>query len=629
MGEQETKIEPFCISKLTDVIDHHVLELIQIGFSESLQAPMTIVMKEGDQYVRIPAYEYKKSWTEFCKYLRSFEKGNELCVECSKEHIREIIENNLQEVEKPWYICHAGLIDLIIPITVGGKVVAGFVGGQKRLKGSKYFDENPNKSIQKLATEIDGLDTNRLLQLKQQVPEMTEEEIKAYVKGHSEVVKCISELATIRFETSRDLQKHLLFEEVISSFRDHRGEPHFSKEILLKVIEMIAKFSLMEWGMFLSDTHRELDVMYPMAEALSLDGLFDKTEYMLQGVRRKAYRRQEMLSFWNRDRERKLVLEQLERIVGISPISVAYIKPILFRDRSRALFLCMSSSLAQCDIFDEEGLRHKGDFLKNLLEGMKDQIDIYQAERIQENFMADVTHKLKAPMQWLNSEAGTLIEYCKKSYEEDSRITEQCKAMEDAVDLLDSQTKSFSFLTVMDKEDIRYNLKVAHPIGVLLQTCINRFKNMETDRGIEIVSSFYDSVWKRTYFDWNWMEVVFNNLLDNAIKYSHRNKEIRVNAKGFHENFYYISFSNFGLGISEREYEDIFKRYYRGKEMQDPRRFIPGTGIGLTVARKIVRDHRGDITVTSRKGLGQDPAKEEGYNTTFTVTLPIRKEIPK
>ncbi|NMO19816.1 HAMP domain-containing histidine kinase [Pyxidicoccus fallax] len=102
---------------------------------------------------------------------------------------------------------------------------------------------------------------------------------------------------------------------------------------------------------------------------------------------------------------------------------------------------------------------------------------------------------------------------------------------------------------------------------------------------------------------------VLTNLLSNAIKYSPRGGRVRVRLEGSPEEAR-VSVSDEGVGIPADEYERIFEPFRRSKHS---RAEIPGVGLGLSVSRRIVRAHGGDIEVESRVGGG----------STFRVRLPL------
>jgi len=107
------------------------------------------------------------------------------------------------------------------------------------------------------------------------------------------------------------------------------------------------------------------------------------------------------------------------------------------------------------------------------------------------------------------------------------------------------------------------------------------------------------------------MQQLFQNLLSNALKYSERPPEITVyseNGSG-HSTIYVV---DNGIGFELRYLDKIFVPFQRlhGKEK------FEGTGMGLTICRKIVERHNGHITATSTPGTG----------SVFIVTLPYRQE---
>ena len=102
------------------------------------------------------------------------------------------------------------------------------------------------------------------------------------------------------------------------------------------------------------------------------------------------------------------------------------------------------------------------------------------------------------------------------------------------------------------------------------------------------------------------------NLLDNAVKYSPDRTPVLVDVR--HDaagRTLLVSVTDSGLGIPASEQPHIFERFVRGADAKARR--IRGTGIGLSMAREIMRAHAGDITVASAPGQG----------STFTVRVPI------
>jgi two-component system sensor histidine kinase KdpD len=120
---------------------------------------------------------------------------------------------------------------------------------------------------------------------------------------------------------------------------------------------------------------------------------------------------------------------------------------------------------------------------------------------------------------------------------------------------------------------------------------------------------------KMVLVDMELMQLVLRHLLDNAIKYSTSGSPITVTARLAGE-FAVIGIRNMGEEIPEWERSRIFDKYYRSSQV---RQRVPGTGMGLSIARQIVLAHGGDIWLESIQGEG----------TEFFVSVPLaKKESP-
>lgn len=106
------------------------------------------------------------------------------------------------------------------------------------------------------------------------------------------------------------------------------------------------------------------------------------------------------------------------------------------------------------------------------------------------------------------------------------------------------------------------------------------------------------------------LTLAVHNLLGNAVKYTPAGGKVSVRA-GIEDGRAVLEFSDTGIGIDPREHELIFDRFYRAKDARLAD--ITGSGLGLALAREVVRLHGGEITVRSALNQG----------STFTVSLPL------
>jgi two-component system sensor histidine kinase KdpD len=111
------------------------------------------------------------------------------------------------------------------------------------------------------------------------------------------------------------------------------------------------------------------------------------------------------------------------------------------------------------------------------------------------------------------------------------------------------------------------------------------------------------------------VHIVIRQLLDNAIKYSPPDSPISIEAS-IEEDAIVVSVADCGPGVPEADRHRVFEKFYRGREARER---IPGTGMGLAIAREIVRAHNGEIRVESRPGQG----------SRFRFTLPIATEAAR
>lgn len=106
------------------------------------------------------------------------------------------------------------------------------------------------------------------------------------------------------------------------------------------------------------------------------------------------------------------------------------------------------------------------------------------------------------------------------------------------------------------------------------------------------------------------IKMAFQNLLDNAIKYSHDNQSVTVTVT-LDNGEVVCTITDHGIGMSEETQAKVFTKFFRGKEaaMKDP----TGSGLGLYIVRNIIERHAGSIEFTS----------ELHHGTTFVVRLPV------
>ena len=105
--------------------------------------------------------------------------------------------------------------------------------------------------------------------------------------------------------------------------------------------------------------------------------------------------------------------------------------------------------------------------------------------------------------------------------------------------------------------------------------------------------------------------IVIRQLVDNAVKYSPPGSPISIRAAQEADSII-VGVADRGPGISEKDKSRVFEKFYRGREARGR---IPGIGMGLAIARQIIRAHHGDIRVEGGPGQGSE----------FLFSLPVAK----
>lgn len=270
---------------------------------------------------------------------------------------------------------------------------------------------------------------------------------------------------------------------------------------------------------------------------------------------------------------------------------------------------------------DDEGLLLRAEFSKILkeenedlsqvsteLEGyiivLYDVTDQERQERERREFVSTVSHELRTPLTTMNS----YIEALEEGVINDKELAPQF------IDTIHKETtrmiRMVNELMQLGKMDIKeeHYDKEFIDINKLIEQISDRFELTHPEK------NFIKYIPKTPIFvegDQDKLTQVFDNIMNNAIKYSPNGKNITVRIRqNYNHNRVSISIKDEGVGIPLVHIDKIFKRFYRVDKSRQ--RTMGGTGLGLALAKNIVEAHRGRIWAQSR----------EGYGSIIFVTLP-------
>ena len=281
-----------------------------------------------------------------------------------------------------------------------------------------------------------------------------------------------------------------------------------------------------------------------------------------------------------------------------------------------ALYIDILEEKSSKGMFDfvEAAARHINLAQKNLffVELQKQEKALLQAnaqlrekDHIKDEYVSRVTHDIKGHLAAIQSclyitadeSSGTLNEkqshFLSKALNRNTQLTAFVKELLNLTQMRLSgrlEMKTFSLPEIISKS---------------LASVANGAK----EKSIAVTSNVADDVGQIVGNEFSLNEMI-TNLLFNAVKYTHENKTVHLEAKG-QDDHVQIDISDTGIGIPADELEHVFDEFFRATNARKSEK--DGTGLGLSIVKQIVDQHSGKISVESIEGQG----------TTFTVVLPI------
>jgi two-component system sensor histidine kinase SenX3 len=222
-------------------------------------------------------------------------------------------------------------------------------------------------------------------------------------------------------------------------------------------------------------------------------------------------------------------------------------------------------------------------------------------ENVRRDFVANISHELKTPVGALALLAETLLD--ESDPEVTRRLAERLAAEAFRVG------NTIDDLLELSRLEVATGL-ATDEVGVagFVIDATDRVRPAAEQRGIEIRVEAPPA--RLTVVgDRRQLVSAVTNLLDNAVKYSEPGSTIEARART-DGTWVDVTVRDHGIGIPRRDLERIFERFYRVDRARS--RETGGTGLGLAIVRHVASNHRGEVRVQSREGVG----------STFTLRLP-------
>ncbi len=257
------------------------------------------------------------------------------------------------------------------------------------------------------------------------------------------------------------------------------------------------------------------------------------------------------------------------------------------------------------NVVDERG--NVRGFLKIIHDISREQL----ISKIKSEFVSIAAHQLRTPLsaiKWtirllLDGDAGPLNKeqdnFLKKGYEINERMI---KLVNDLLNAARIEEGKFGY----DFKDM--------DLEVFLESLVDNYQGAAKSKSLNLIFNKKAKDLPRVYADSEKLSLAFSNLVDNALKYTPAGGSVTIEL-GSHGNYALISLSDTGVGIPPAEQQRVFSKFFRASNVI--RLETEGTGLGLFIVKNIIKRHGGDINFSSKEGKG----------SSFTVALPLKKEL--
>ena len=234
-------------------------------------------------------------------------------------------------------------------------------------------------------------------------------------------------------------------------------------------------------------------------------------------------------------------------------------------------------------------------------EGEKQRIDA-----IRRDFITNISHELKTPIQALSLNSDALLEI---KDEPDKVVLFANKIKTQTIRLNDLVKEIINLSKIQDSDplDMAHNVEISNVIAGAVDQCEVLAEarkiliNLDGVQNAVVVGNREQLV------------MAVHNLVENAINYSAEGTNVVISSK-LDDGLIEILVKDQGLGIAEENLDRIFERFYRVDPARS--RATGGTGLGLSIVKHVIANHGGEVKVWSSMGVG----------STFAIRLPIANE---
>ncbi len=234
---------------------------------------------------------------------------------------------------------------------------------------------------------------------------------------------------------------------------------------------------------------------------------------------------------------------------------------------------------------------------------------LQELDQVKDSFISTVNHELRTP---LTSIIGYIELMRNQKMPEPDKNDKYLDVLERNAQILLNLVESMLTLSKIDSPQMgKLDSKV--DIGAVLDNALFVLQPALLAKKIDLVLKRDEGTLLSVRGDEGQLSQVLLNIIANAVKFSHEGSPIKIALSAASRNnrpYVLISVTDHGIGIPEEDQNQLFTRFFRGKNAISAQ--FPGTGLGLSIANILVENHGGKISLSSIVGKG----------STFTIALP-------
>lgn len=279
-------------------------------------------------------------------------------------------------------------------------------------------------------------------------------------------------------------------------------------------------------------------------------------------------------------------------------IGMRYVKPLQKLEKA-LIKIAQGNYEESVKVGGTSEIKNIGYTVEAIKESLQNQKQLYiDQEQEMREVLSNISHDLKTPITSIKGYGEALRDGIADSEEK------RMKYRKIIVQKANEMDKLLNELSLYSKVHMKHMLYDFQYLSVkdYFEDCIEEFESDLEQKGIRLVYANYTSDNTLIWADPAQLSRVKHNIINNSVKYMDKRKGVIIISVAEVGDMVEIKFEDNGSGIDHDELVHVFDRFYRTDKSRNSK--TGGSGIGLSIAKDIIDEHKGKIWATSKEGVG-------------------------